>query len=506
MRDAGPVPPVRRPLALLLAVAAVIASLGPTAEASAEVVGCDRAAEQVVVSGAVELDPACTYTGGLVVTDSHTTLDCRGASIVGGATGFGVLIYAPTTVALTDVHVVDCRIEGFFNGIKISRPGFLELAEGVEYVNAFTDLSIERTSVSGAAAVGVYVDGYVTGVTIRDSELVGNASTGIYLDTGTRWNVIEGNRIEGNGFVESGAGGSTSEVGGILFRSWGPGREGLALDGSRDNVIRANRFARNSAGSIFLYKNCGENYLSAAESWLPRRYGSNANRIEGNEFEGERYGVWVGSRMGENTWPMECSAPAYAEGGIERYVLDEATDNVVRANAFDDVTYGVLVEDDRTTVEDNDFTGPSPERHAVIVGTTKRTRVLGRPVRGTVVRDNRSTISGNASPYRWSVGEADSTVEGNVALGRPVGWCEAPEVPHLVMIMTIAFAVQPPDEPPVPAPDLTVPVLGALPACAAEGTTTSTTTVATTTSTPGASPGAAAPAATPIRGTAGYTG
>jgi len=70
------------------------------------------------------------------------------------------------------------------------------------------------------------------------------------------------------------------------------------------------------------------------------------------------------------------------------------------------------------------FTGTAPDRHAVIVGTPWRTDVLQQPVSGTVLRDNSSSIAGNVSPYRWVHGEVGSTVEGNSALGSPVGWCQ----------------------------------------------------------------------------------
>src|SRR6187401_1912214 len=99
--------------------------------------------------------------------------------------------------------------------------------------------------------------------------------------------------------------------------------------------------------------------------------------------------------MGENTLPMECTDPAYVESGLTRVVLDHAADNVVRANRFVDVTYGVRVEDDRTVVEGNTFESSTPGKHAVIVGTPYRTTVLGRPVSGTVLQGNTSTLAGN---------------------------------------------------------------------------------------------------------------
>jgi len=101
----------------------------------------------------------------------------------------------------------------------------------------------------------------------------------------------------------------------------------------------------------------------------------------------------------------------------------------------------------------------------VIVGTPYRTDVLHQPVSGTVLRDNSSSIAGNASPYRWVHGEVGSTVEGNSALGSPVGWCQGQPPPRQVFVMVIAVAVANPDGSKPPTPDLTVPTLPALPAC-----------------------------------------
>ena len=54
--------------------------------------------------------------------------------------------------------------------------------------------------------------------------------------------------------------------------------------------------------------------------------------IEGNTFLGGRNGVWVGSRMGENTLPMDCTDPAYVDEPARRVVLDRAADKYFRSN------------------------------------------------------------------------------------------------------------------------------------------------------------------------------
>ncbi len=136
------------------------------------------------------------------------------------------------------------------------------------------------------------------------------------------------------------------------------------------------------------------------------------------------------------------------EAPLERVVLDEATDNTVRDNTFTDVTYGVHVEDDRTTVVDNVFRGSDPGDYAVIVGTRLRTTVLDHPVTDTVVAGNQSRIVGNPSPYRWVNGQLGTAMSHNLALRRPAGICQAPEIPHNIMIMVIAAAAETPGQPP----------------------------------------------------------
>jgi hypothetical protein len=164
--------------------------------------------------------------------------------------------------------------------------------------------------------------------------------------------------------------------------------------------------------------------------------------------------------------PMECTDPAYVSEPLRRVVLDYAADNVVRSNLFVDVRHGIRVEDDDTEISGNLFFGPSPDHHAVIIGTPERTEVLGQPVSGTVLRGNVSAIVGNASPYRWVHGHNETEVSWNWALGTPVGLCEGEPVPRQPWIFVIAVALAGPGgTPPEVTPDLTVPTLGELPTC-----------------------------------------
>lgn len=452
-------------VAALALVAAACQPLPPVEPGSA-VIDCSRAGERVELTASAHLDPSCTYTAGFDITASGVTLDCRGALIKGATTAGsrGIAITAPEEVALTDVTVRNCRVEGFLNNLRVMREGFRTFAEGEEWEHPTSDILLEDNTFFASRGVGVYVDAYVSDVTVRDNQIHRAGSTGIYLETGSRRNLVTGNSLVDNGYRENGPSGQTFSFNGLDLWFWGVGREGIAIDGSYENTVTDNSFLGNSAGGIFLYKNCGE--YPDRPRYFERRDPADRNLIEGNTFLGGRNGVWVGSRMAENTLPMDCTDPAYVDQPARRVVLDRAADNVVRGNAFYDVTYGVRVEDDRTTVEGNTFAGSGPDRHAVIVGTPDRSTVLGRPVADTVLRDNVSTIVGNPDPYREihdPVGTVDS---GNQALGAPTTVCDGQPVPRQQFIFVIAVGVPGPGgTPPATTPDLTVPTLGALPDC-----------------------------------------
>jgi parallel beta-helix repeat protein len=450
----------------MLLVALALPASAAAAPKQPPLVPCSAGAERVTLTASARLDPRCTYTAGFDVTASNVTLDCHGAVIDGtGRDGSGILVHVPADSDLRRVTIRDCVVRGFLNSIRITRDGFRALAAGHEYDHEVRDVLLDRVRVSGSRGVGLYVDGYVTHTTIRNSKVTGAGSSGIYLEAGSAYNLVTGNEIRDNGFRENGPGGSLIAFAGTQFRFWGIGREGISIDGSRRNVIAGNRLAGNSAGGIFAYTNCGEYVNSRPERWFQRRYGADDNLIAGNRFDGGVNGIWIGSRMGESTLPMECSDVPYYKSGLNSITLDRAARNTVLGNDFRDVTYGVRVEDDGTKVLLNRFSGPDATHHAVVIGTPWRTSVLGKPVSNTTLLGNSSTIRANPFPYRWVEGQAATRAIGNRALGRPVGTCQGKTLPRGPFVMTLAFALEPPGAPVTPAPDLTVPKVGALPPC-----------------------------------------
>lgn len=386
------------------------------------VIGCDQAASaiQITTPGDYALDPACTYTTGITITASDVELDCRQAVIddVEQDDGRGITITAPSDVALRNVRVHRCDIRHFLNNVRVSREGFKELAEGHEYDVQYENIVVENSRLTDSRGSGVFVNGYVTGVTLRNLDISGSGSVGIYLEAGSKGTLVERNHVHGNGYGDVTPEGIPFVIGGIEIRYLSTGREGIAIDGSRDNVVRRNRIEGNSYGGIFLYKNCGEYFTERPGQWWTRRYGADGNVIEKNRIADEYTGVWIGSRMAENLIFMDCSDPAYQTGPVTRRHLDYAKNNVVDRNVFTDVDYGIRVEDDGNTITANRFRGDDATDQAILVGTQYRTSLLAQPVSGTTIARNASSIRDNLSPFGWIHGHTGTTFERNRARGR----------------------------------------------------------------------------------------
>ena len=410
------------------------------------VVGCDRAAATIVLTASADLDPACTYSGGIEITRSHVTLDCQGAHVDQGEgrSGVGILITTDVDTALSDITVRNCVVHGFLDGMRITRVGFRTLAEGHEYEHDYARVHLVDDQVSGTGGVGIYVDGYVTGVGIRHVTITDAGSTGIYLETGSKGTRVLDSTIEHNGYANTDPAGSPYVVGGVTFLYVSTGREGIAVDGSQDNLILDNVIRDNSYGGVLLYQNCGEHYTTDRADWLPRRTPASGNRIEDNTIADEPNGVWIGSRMAENLVVWDCSTPPYDTTGGAYHVLDHAPANAVVHNTFVGDTYGVRVEDDDNVVRRNRFedaTGPTsapPPVAAVLVGTEFRTTTLGEPVTGTVVADNASHLGGVTQPYAVIWGDTNTTFTGNRSNRRSVAALGAgvqPTIEPLCMVV-----------------------------------------------------------------------
>lgn len=336
------------------------------------------------------------------VTRSGVTLDCRGATIDASGRRYGIHVRGD---GIADVTIRACRIaDPEVNGVMISsrtgngRKHAWPLAE--RYAGSPTRITVEDVAVTDAPNVGIYVGSYVTDAVLRRPSVSSSGSAGIYLDHSSRRTLIEDGTIERNGW-------GTFWQPRFLSRDYR--REGIAIDSSADNVIRRNRISGNAGGGIFLYKNCQE-YASTKRNSVPRWLPSRGNLIEDNDFADQPVGVWVASRQDRDIAFMECGDPAYAPG---RH-LDAAPDNRIRANRFADVALPARIEDDGTIVEAN--TVREGAEACVVVGTRARSQVLGRPVVGTVLRDNACPAG---AAYRFLHGARPARFDGNRQGGGP---------------------------------------------------------------------------------------
>lgn len=184
------------------------------------------------------------------------------------------------------------------------RPGHTGRAQAA----APRGIVLESLQIEADHGIPLYLGPGVTGVKVRNCEFTGSsASVALYLDAESARNTIEN---------------CTFDV--------RAGREVLAVDGSADNTIVGNRFARAAYGGIYLYRNCGEG--GTVRHQTPRE-----NRIERNFFNlsGLRpasYGVWLGSRQGRRSY---CEEDAGYDFGSSIDNRDFADDNTVADNLFE---------------------------------------------------------------------------------------------------------------------------------------------------------------------------
>lgn len=416
-----------------------ITDIGPVVEGS-DRVGCNKADNQITVEVSTHLDGSCTYTRSIQITASNVVFDCRGAQIRKDPTvrdRLGIEIVSPTDEPLINVVVRNCIVRDFFNNMRIRRDGFRDLVQGSEYENGFSDIRVENSRFYDSEASGVFVDAYVTGVTLANIEVARSGGVGVYLEGGSKDNVVENSEIHHNGYGDVTPEGVPIVFNGVEFRYRSTGKQGISIDGARDSIVRNNSIHNNSAGGIFFFKNCGEDVNTNPGGWWHRPYGSSGNLIENNRIGSEKNGVWIAFRMAENQEFMDCSDTPYITEPLRRVYLDPAPGNVVRNNVFVNVMHGVRVEDDGNRIEDNEFHLLEGQT-SVLFGTRDRTQVLGVPVSGTVVTGNQTTSVQPIEPYGWAHGHVDTTFSDNAVNGAPATLVEGVQPP----INPFLFAIE----------------------------------------------------------------
>lgn len=356
----------------LLWILVLLAASAPVAARAAD--RCALPAAEAL-RGEVKLPAGCTFESELSLATSGTHLDCQGSVFDGGGKLDTGLLIRAEGAPLSDIRVRRCVFRNFsHNGVRIELRG-PKTDRDRAYRLAPQDIELDALTIDNSGAVGVYLNDYVTRVTLRNSTVQGSGSTAVYLDLGTRDNRIVGNRFIGNGFDRDGK----------------PRREAIAVDSSADNVIQDNLFSRNARGAVFLYKNCGE---KASTGKSPTRWQhSDRNRIVGNTFDGEKIGVWVASRQSTDLSRWDCGDAAMDPG--RRYYEDFADDNEVSDNRFCGVAVPVRIEGDRNRVQRNRYDAAA--KAMVDLPVSERERWKARASSGNSVEQNeRSACNASA--------------------------------------------------------------------------------------------------------------
>lgn len=427
------------------------AESGGADESARRLTECPAPGSTVEVRGSVKLRAGCVLRKvRFVVRASHVTLDCNGVELHGlmnrdTALAAGAAYPAedsPERVAfliengesdrpIEDVTIRDCTVRNYQDGaevaLRLSEATQRALRDGADAeaiesrlrAAAPRDIRFERVSVVAPHKSGLFVNRYAQHVVFRGGSVTGAGNSAIYLNSGSSGHEIVDNWFQGNGYANYDAGKRVS-----MPRRGSALREAIAVDSSAHNLIRGNRFQRNGAGGVFLYKNCWEHHDEPDQ--IPRRMHSSDNRIEGNRFVAEPVGVWIASRQSRDLAGFECGDPPEYEEGFwlwaERYYRDYAERTVVSGNRFEGVGQGVIVEDDDASILDNVFAAGGTQQ-SIAIGRTVRDGKLGRGLRGTRVIGN-VFDTGTACPIRRAIGTQGSVFRANtVRSGQAIDPC-----------------------------------------------------------------------------------
>lgn len=270
------------------------------------------------ISGTVTLPANCTYRRAIRITDSDTSLDCQGSTFEGDArTKIGLMIDSEGR-PLRNVQVKNCRFVGFASSAIRITWGEVDSAKGSNHKKIYertpTAIVLDGIEARDNGGVGIYLDDYVTDVTLKNSTIAGSRAVGVYLEHSSKQNRIVNNTFSRNGYRD----GKKAK------------REAIAIDSSGENIIENNTFEGNAAGGIFFYKNCGEHFSSGKQ--VLRWKHSNHNIVRNNTFIDEKVGIWLASRKGMNLSNWDCGdRPIDAQKGL---YADFADFNIIRNNSF----------------------------------------------------------------------------------------------------------------------------------------------------------------------------
>ncbi|RQW87471.1 MAG: right-handed parallel beta-helix repeat-containing protein [Geobacter sp.] len=322
-----------------------------------------------VVRGDVTLPEGCVFEQSINIIDSNTSLNCNGSVFDGkGKDKIGLLIDSKGN-PLTNIKVENCVFRNFkSSGIRISWSE-VDARKGTDHEKIYSvspnSIFLDKIIIEGSGGVGLYIDDYVTNVTVQNSVIQRSSGVGIYLEHSSK-----GNRIVNNKLLENG------------YRVGKGAREAIAVDSSAENLIDGNIFKNNAAGGIFLYKNCGERFSSGKQ--VIRWQHSSHNTIRNNLFQDEKVGIWLASRQSRNLSKWDCGDKPMDQAG--KYFEDFADSNTIYNNLFCRTVVGIRVASDLNEITGNQFDQQTATD--IDIPVTMREKLLHRPHIGNIITNN----------------------------------------------------------------------------------------------------------------------
>lgn len=336
---------------------------------------CDQAVLKDI-KGQVVLPKNCVYQRAIQITQGDTTLDCQGSTFVGdGRFKVGLLINSEGR-PMSNVVVKNCGFRNFeSSGVRVTWSE-KDVNKGSDhhqiYRNSPTNILLENIIVENSGRNGIYIDDYVTNVTLKDSTVRDSGGGAVYLEFSSKRNRLINNKFIRNGFGLGGEGGTQ--------------REAVSIDSSSENVIEGNVFQENSAGGIFLYKNCSERFSTGDQ--VIRWMHSDKNLIARNSFIKEKIGIWIASRQSRNLSNWDCGDSPMESSGA--YYQDFANSNKVVDNSFCSTAVPVRNEGDSNSFIGNKFDVKGSMK--IEQPVSMRQKLLGKPTNGTVVENSKAVV------------------------------------------------------------------------------------------------------------------
>lgn len=322
------------------------------------------------LSGDIELHSNCTYPQGIIVTESNTNIDCKGATLDGKhSKKIGILISSEGR-SLKNVSVKNCTVKNFSQvGVLVTSeiPNYKRSNDHEKNYNETpANITLDNLNVLSNDGAGVYFHSYVSNSTLKNSRIEKSKAEGIYLDQSSRGNRILENIIKNNGELDGPNSGQ---------------RVGLAIDSSAKNLVESNKFVGNFGGGIFLYKNCGENFSKGMS--VIRWQHSNENIIKNNSFDGEKIGIWIASRQSSNLQRKDCGDKSLDVEG--KHYQDFADNNTITGNKFCRNKVYVRVEGDNNIITNN---RSDNDGRWIVEPISIKTRLTGIPTTGNKITNN----------------------------------------------------------------------------------------------------------------------